>query len=77
MFVDGPEFLLVLAQLGTEGNILAKCKNNPTSGLGGDVITRNVYRRTVGRTDERRRVPRPSEKRANDIKKGPQKGLQI
>ena len=26
MFVDGPEFFLVLAQLGTEGNILTKFK---------------------------------------------------
>ena len=69
MFVDGPEFFMVLAQLGTEGNIPTRFKKNPTSGLEGDVITRNVYRRTVGLTDERRRVPR-----ANDVKKGPQKG---
>ena len=36
-----------------EGNILTKFQNlktNPTS-LGGDAISRNVYRRTVGRTD--------------------------
>ena len=68
MFVDGPEFVLVLAQLDTEGNILTKfkkkkkkkkIKKNPTYGLGGAAITRNVYRRTVGRTDGRRRVPRP------------------
>ena len=59
MFVDGPEFFLVLAQLDTEGNILTKFKNDPTSGLGGDAITRNVYRRTIGRTEGRRRVPRP------------------
>ena len=26
MFVDGPEFFLILAQLGTEGNILTKFK---------------------------------------------------
>ena len=26
MFVDGPEFFLVLAQLGTKGNILTKFK---------------------------------------------------
>ena len=52
------EFILVLAQLGTEWNILTKFKKNPTSGLGGDAITRNVYRRTVGRPDGRRRVPR-------------------
>ena len=51
MFVDGPEFFFVLAQLDTEGNILTKLKKYPTSGLGGDAITRNVYRRTVGRTD--------------------------
>ena len=50
-FVDGPELFLVLAQLDTEGNILSKFQNNPTSGLGGDAITRNVYRRAVGRTD--------------------------
>ena len=50
MFVDGPEFFLILAQLDTEGNILTKFKNSPTSGLG-DAIIRNVYRRTVGRTD--------------------------
>ena len=54
MFVDGPEFFLVLAQLDTEGNILTKLQTNPTSGLGGDAITRNVYRRTVGRD---RRTP--------------------
>ena len=51
MFVVGPEFFLVLAQLGTEGNILTKFQKHPTSGLGGDAITRYVYRRTVGRTD--------------------------
>ena len=52
MFVDGPEFFLVLAQLDIEENILiTKFHNNPTSGLGGDAITRNVYRRTIGRTD--------------------------
>ena len=51
-FVDGPEFFLVHAQLDTEGNILTKFQKNPTSGLGGDAITRNVYRRTVGRTPE-------------------------
>ena len=27
MYVDGPEFFLVFAQLGTEGNILTKFKN--------------------------------------------------
>ena len=43
MFVDGPEFFLVLAQLDTEGNILTKFQINPTSGLGGDAITKNVY----------------------------------
>ena len=42
-FVDGPEFCLVLAQLDAEGNILTKFQNNPTSGLGGDAITKNVY----------------------------------
>ena len=84
MFVDGPEFFLVLAQLDTEGNILTKFKKNLTSDLGGDAITRNVYRRTVGRADGRRRVPRPYEEllwttsiRANNIKKSPQKGPQI
>ena len=51
MFVDGPEFVLVLAQLDTEGNILTKFKKKSTSGLGGDAITRNVYRRKVGRTE--------------------------
>ena len=59
MFVDGPEFFLVLAQQDTEGNILTKFKKKKTSGIGGDAITKNVYRRTVGRTDGRRRVPRP------------------
>ena len=34
-------------KLDTEGNILTKLKKNPTSGLGGDAITRNVHRRTV------------------------------
>ena len=62
MFVDGPEFFLVLAQLGTEGNILTKFQKNPTSGPGGDAITRYVYRRTVGRTDGLTDVPRPYEK---------------
>ena len=51
MFVNGSEFVLVLAQLDTEGNILTKFQKTPTGGLGGDAITRNVYRRTVGRTD--------------------------
>ena len=50
MFVDGSEFVLVLAQIDTEENFLTKFQT-PTSGLGGDAITRNVYRRTVGRTD--------------------------
>ena len=36
---------LDVAQLDTEGNILTKIKN-PFSGLGGDAIKRNVYRRT-------------------------------
>ena len=51
MFVDGPEFVLALAHLDTEGNILTKFKRNPTGGLVGDAIKRNVYRRTVGQTD--------------------------
>ena len=50
MFVDGPEFFFVLAQLDTMGNIMTKFQNN--SGLEGDAITRNVYRRPVGRTPE-------------------------
>ena len=57
-FVDGPEFFLVLAQQDTVRNILTKFKKK-TSSIGGDAITKNVYRRTVGRTDGRRRVPRP------------------
>ena len=32
-------FVLVLAQLDIEGNILTKIQSNPTSDLGGDVIT--------------------------------------
>ena len=39
MFIDGPEFFLVHAQLDIEGNILIKFQTNPTSGLGGDAIT--------------------------------------
>ena len=58
MFVDGPEFLLVLAQQDTEGNILTSFKRNPTSGLGGDAITNDVYRRTVGRTLESSQIVR-------------------
>ena len=61
MFVDGLEFVLLLAQLDTKGNILIKLKKkqkHPTGGIGVDAITRNVYRRTVGRTDGSRRVPR-------------------
>ena len=75
MFDDGPEFFLVLTQLDTEGNILTKfLKKKTTSGLGGDAITRNVYRRTDGR----RRVHRPYEKLLwTTSKKGPQKGPQI
>ena len=46
MFVTGPECFLVLAQLDTKGNISSKFKKNPTNGLVGDAITRNVYRRT-------------------------------
>ena len=79
MFVDGLEFVLVLAQLDTDENILTKFKTNPISGLGGEAITRNVYRRTVGRTDGRRRHS-PTVRKAlldNNIKKGPQKGPQI
>ena len=55
----GVLFGTILAQLDTEGNILTKFNKKSTSGLGGDAITRNVYRRTVGRTDKCRRVPRP------------------
>ena len=39
--------------LGTEGNLLTKLQQNPTSGPGRDVITIYVYRRTVGRTGGR------------------------
>ena len=53
MFVDGPEFFMVLAQLDTEENILTMFQKHPTSGIGGDAITRNVYRRKFGRTEER------------------------
>ena len=42
---------VVLAQLDIEGNILTIFKKNPLSGLGGNAITRNVYRQTYGRTD--------------------------
>ena len=52
MFVDGPEFFGILAQLDTKGNILAKFRKHPTSGLGGDAMTRNVYRRTAGRMEK-------------------------
>ena len=45
MFVDGLEFFSILAQLDTEGNILTKFQKHPTS-------RRNVYRLTVGRTEE-------------------------
>ena len=58
MCVDGPEFFFVCAQLDTKGNILTKFQKHPTSGLGGDAVTKNVYRRTVGLTDARQRVPR-------------------
>ena len=57
--MDGPESFLVLEYLDIEGNILTKFQKNPTSGLGGDAITRNVYGRTVGLTDGRQIVPRP------------------
>ena len=33
IFVDGPIFILVQAQLDTEGIILTKFKKNPTSGV--------------------------------------------
>ena len=66
MFVDGLEFIFVLAQLDTEVNILTKFQNNLTSGLEGDTITRNVYRRTVGRTGGCRRV---TSRRANNTKR--------
>ena len=42
MFVDGPEFVLVLARLDTVGNNLTKFKKNPSSGLVGDAKERNV-----------------------------------
>ena len=57
MFVDGPEFFLVLAQQDTEGNILTKFKKKKTSGIGGDAITKNVYRRTVGRQTDAGEFP--------------------
>ena len=78
MFVSGPEFFLVLAQLDTKGNILTKFQNNPTSGLGGDAITRNVYRRTVGRTPESsqtvRKAPLDYFQKSLLYQKGPSKG---
>ena len=77
MFVDGPEFVLVLPQLDTDGNILTKFKKNPTSGLGGDAITRNVYRRSVGLTDGRRPVrkaPLDYVQKSYYYQKGPSKG---
>ena len=40
MFIDGPEFVLVHAQLDTEGNIPVKFQTNPTSYLGGESIKR-------------------------------------
>ena len=41
MFVDGPEFFLVLAQFDIERNILTKFqKKNLPGGLGGDAMTR-------------------------------------
>ena len=55
MFVDGPEFCLVPAQLDAEGNILTKFQDNPTSGLAGDAITKMF---TVGRN---RRTPESSQ----------------
>ena len=72
MFVDGPEFFLVLAQLDTEGNILTKFQNNPTSGLGEDALSRNVYRRTVGRTLQSYHTVRKAPLDYDNIKKGPQ-----
>ena len=51
MFVDGPDFFSVLAQLDIEGNILTKFfKKNPASDLGGDAITRKCLQ-TGGKTD--------------------------
>ena len=49
--------LLILAQLDTEGNILTKFQNNPTSGLGGHAITRNVYRRTPESSQTAKEAP--------------------
>ena len=85
MFIDGPEFVLVHAQLDSEGNILVKFQTNPTSGFGGESITRNVSRRTVGGTEGRRRVPDRKKsssqwttfRKADNIKKSPQNGPQI
>ena len=70
---------LILAHLDTEGNILAKFLKNPTSGLGGDEIARTVYRRAVGRTTDAGEFPgrKATSRRANNIKKGPQKGPHI
>ena len=80
MFVDGPECFLLPAQLDTEGNILTKFQKYSISGLGGDAITRMFTDGQLdGQTDagdftDRKKT---TSRRANNFKKGPQKGTQI
>ena len=68
----GPEFVLILVQLDTEGNILTKFKKSPTSGLGGDNSWTD--RRTLENSQS---VRKAASRRANNIKKGPQKFVRI
>ena len=75
MYVDGPEFVLVLAQLDAEGNILTKLKNSDQWSW--SRCDNKKCLRTNSWTN--RRTPGSSQtvRRANNIKKGPQKRPQI
>ena len=58
MFVDGPEVLLALAQLNTEGDILTKFqKKNIRPVVLEEMRQQEMF--TDGQLDERRRVPTP------------------
>ena len=57
MFVDGPEFFLVLAQLNNEGDILTKFQENILPVVLEETRQQEMF--TDGQLDERRRVPTP------------------
>ena len=83
MFVDGPEFFLVLAQLDTEGNILTKFKKKSNQWSWRRCHNKKCLQTDswTGQTPESfktvRKAPLDYIQKSNNIKMYPQKGPQI